>query len=77
MISLLVMAPTCTVLNFDKICYPNETFSLMSDVSCLLHSAVVQTKRIHEYEQFCFKFIYFNWRLITLQYCSGFCHTLT
>ena len=20
---------------------------------------------------------YFNWRLITLQYCSGFCHTLT
>ena len=22
-------------------------------------------------------FIYFNWRLITLQYCSGFCHTLT
>ena len=20
--------------------------------------------------------IYFNWRLITLQYCSGFCHTL-
>ena len=22
-------------------------------------------------------FIYFNWRLITLPYCSGFCHTLT
>ena len=22
-------------------------------------------------------FIYFNWRLITLQYCIGFCHTLT
>ena len=22
-------------------------------------------------------FIYFNWRLIILQYCSGFCHTLT
>ena len=22
-------------------------------------------------------FIYFNWRLITLQYCSGFCDTLT
>ena len=21
-------------------------------------------------------FIYFNWRLTTLQYCSGFCHTL-
>ena len=25
---------------------------------------------------FC-KLIYFNWRLITLQYCSDFCHTLT
>ena len=24
-----------------------------------------------------FKFINFNWRLITLQYCTGFCHTLT
>ena len=23
------------------------------------------------------KLIYFNWRLITLQYCGGFCHTLT
>ena len=26
---------------------------------------------------FKYKFIYFNWRLITLQYCIGFCHTLT
>ena len=26
---------------------------------------------------FIFLFIYFNWRLITLQYCDGFCHTLT
>ena len=24
-----------------------------------------------------FKLIYFSWRLITLQDCSGFCHTLT
>ena len=24
-----------------------------------------------------FFFIYFNWRLITLQYCSSFCYTLT
>ena len=26
---------------------------------------------------FFFLIIYFNWRLITLHYCSGFCHTLT
>ena len=25
----------------------------------------------------CFSFIFISWRLITLQYCSGFCHTLT
>ena len=24
-----------------------------------------------------FSFFFFNWRLINLQYCSGFCHTLT
>ena len=24
-----------------------------------------------------FFLIYFNWRVITLQYCSGFCHTLS
>ena len=24
-----------------------------------------------------FFFIYLNWRLITLQYCGGFCHTFT
>ena len=28
-------------------------------------------------DQFFFSFIFISWRLITLQYCSGFCHTLT
>ena len=27
--------------------------------------------------QICFFFHFISWRLITLQYCSGFCHTLT
>ena len=26
---------------------------------------------------FFFSFIFISWRLITLQYCSGICHTLT
>ena len=26
---------------------------------------------------FFFPFIFISWKLITLQYCSGFCHTLT
>ena len=29
-----------------------------------------------DYVQCFFKINYFNWRLITLQCCSGFCHTL-
>ena len=29
------------------------------------------------YSFFSFFFLYFNWRLITLQYCGGFCHMLT
>ena len=27
--------------------------------------------------EFFFSFIFISWKLITLQYCSGFCHTLT
>ena len=29
------------------------------------------------YRSFLEKVILISWRLITLQYCSGFCHTLT
>ena len=31
----------------------------------------------HAFFSFFLKLIYFNWRLIALQYCSGFCHTFT
>ena len=30
-----------------------------------------------ELELFFFSFIFISWRLMTLQYCSDFCHTLT
>ena len=32
---------------------------------------------IHHCAVFFFSFIFISWRLITLQYCSVFCHTLT
>ena len=35
---------------------------------------IVNLNDIYIYHHF---FIYFYWRLIILQYCSGFCHTLT
>ena len=34
-------------------------------------------KVIPDSKYFFFSFIFISWRLITLQYCSGFCHTLT
>ena len=49
---------------------------------CLAHSSSQQRLVLFifpvlwNYKGF-FKIIYFNWRLITLQYCGGFCHTLT
>ena len=33
--------------------------------------------RVLEWVGIAFSIIYFNWRLITLQYCSGVCYTLT
>ena len=33
--------------------------------------------RVPGISHFFFPFIFISWRLITLQYCSGFCHTLT
>ena len=34
-------------------------------------------KRVYFFFFAFFSFIFISWRLITLQYCSGFCHTLT
>ena len=34
-------------------------------------------RRLEKVFHFFFPFIFISWRLITLQYCSGFCHTLT
>ena len=48
-----------------------KSLIMMLQINCLVHWML---KRYH-----CnfFQFIYFSWRLITLKYCSGFCHTLT
>ena len=38
---------------------------------------VIYWKRRVNNGSFFFSFIFISWRLITLQYCSGFCYTLT
>ena len=38
---------------------------------------ILPSSNLYIREDFClFSFIVISWRLITLQYCSGFCHTL-
>ena len=56
----------------------NEVRRDSNQISELLHWP---KKRVSIYRHICgnllfFFFNLFNWRLITLQYCSGFCHTL-
>ena len=44
------------------------------------HCFYLVSRCFHHYGSslyFFFSFIFISWRLITLQYCSGFCHTLT
>ena len=63
----------CVNLNGSQV--EGETGTLAVLIPCLL---LFQVVLVHEGKTFLFlKFIYFNWRLITLQYCGGFCHTST
>ena len=53
--------------------------SLDSNICCqhLLLSASFFFLFLFFFFRFFFPFIFISWGLITLQYCSGFCHTLT
>ena len=56
--------------------YPSEyVFSLISIVKSTLHSPVLRLSFFWCFFFFLIKFIYFNWRLITILY--WFCHTST
>ena len=54
---------------------------IMALLICLLYGIFCRSdcflKCIYFFSFFFFSFIFISWRLITLQYCSGFCHTLT
>ena len=64
--------------------FPNQGLSW--SLLCLLHCQACSLplalpgkpkSGIHTFFFFFFSFIFSSWRLITLQYCNGFCHTLT
>ena len=54
---------------------PRSVSGTLSEPQVLASSAL--TGLSPKFFVFFFPFIFISWRLITLQYCSGFCHTLT
>ena len=57
-----------------------EPFFLMSPALAGGYFTTSTTREdwtVHKHLHYFFSFIFISWRLITLQYCSGFCHTLT
>ena len=58
---------------------PTHTNQLNLDRSSIYHGDLgeMQSRGGKLLLLFFFLFIFISWRLITVQYCSGFCHTLT
>ena len=71
---------------------PFQCSGLENSLDCIVHGVAKSWTRLSNFHFiiiiivfgdvsvcffFFFPFIFISWRLITLQYCSGFCHTLT
>ena len=54
-----------------------EHFSYVYTDHFYVFSEEMSIESFYTLKKFFFPFIFISWRLITLQYCSGFCHTLT
>ena len=68
-ISHQVMGPDTVIFVFWMLIFkPNFSFSSFTFINYL---------KLFQFFFYFKRFIYFNWRIITLQYCGGFCHTLT
>ena len=63
---------------FDLCAIQMYFWRTFADVECLMLAVMAYDHYVAIcIHFFFFPFIFISWRLITLQYCSGFCHTLT
>ena len=69
---------SCIHLTVSPTCSLPCVLLLLSDSRNVTDFSVCSTFYLLGWSgNFFFFLIYFNWRLITLQYCGGFCHTFT
>ena len=78
--SFLTFFPTVSIslLIFHLIFHVIHLFYQTLQHKCITNSCFkFLFRQLQHVFFFFFSFIFISWRLITLQYCSGFCHTLT
>ena len=75
-LSCLAIKPVLTTMLYCQLvlCWFWKLNSILH-IHCVVYKVLWDSQRYSF--QVCFFFFFFSWRLITLQYCSGFCHTLT
>ena len=73
--------PRQHILKSRDITLPTKVYLVKAMVfPVVMYGCESWTMRKAEHQRidaFFFSFIFISWRLITLQYCSGICHTLT
>ena len=67
-ITLLTKVHLVKAMVFPVVMYGCESWTVKKDEHQKIDAFVLF---------FIFPFLFISWRLITLQYCSGFCHILT
>ena len=68
--------PPYSPLSLQVFCYEHLPFWKLKCLVYILHTFKLLLQVLGERRiLFFFSFIFISWRLITLQYCSGFCHT--
>ena len=76
-IIIFLLWPTLFPLDHPAVTNILSVYCVPRGCNNCLHLLSRFMRKVVSLLQFFFPFIFISWRLITLQYCSGFCHTLT